>query len=431
MLDLTHTQVPNVHETNRSAGELLRLFDRLPLDNNPRLQQQLDIARRSRTSLFPWRGQFSPEFIEFMLGRYAPGGGVVVDPFVGSGTTLFEAARKGLDCIGVEINPAAAIMAGSIGFVNLNRAERLDIIASALTLCERHLPVQYTEGLFVVLNEGQEKVRPNVEMGLQAIIEEALKEPALYNLVANTVLRFMELPVQGAADFHRVLRAYTRIIEQLPSSTGRYQVFHTDARSLPIADHEIDLVVTSPPYINVFNYHQNHRRAMEMLGWDALEVARSEFGSNRKHRSNRFLTVIQYALDMLEALREMRRVLKPEGLAILVVGRESNIRGVPFQNGRIVAALAEGGAGLVLNLRQERKFKNKFGAVICEDILHFVPGGNVSQHAELTARNIALHALDEALQRAEGDPHVDIMSAVERISNVQASPIFTQKRHTH
>ncbi len=115
---------------------------------------------------------------------------------------------------------------------------------------------------------------------------------------------------------------------------------HADARCLPVKNQTVDLVVTSPPYVNVFNYHQNNRPAMELLGWNILTVAKSEFGSNRKNRGNRFLTLVQYCVDVLETLLELKRVLKYEGRVVIIVGRESNIRGVSFQNGSIVATLA-------------------------------------------------------------------------------------------
>jgi hypothetical protein len=89
----------------------------------------------------------------------------------------------------------------------------------------------------------------------------------------------------------------------------------------------------------VFNYHQNNRIAMESLRWQLLEIAKSEIGSNRKHRGNRLLTVAQYCRDMFDVFVELRRVLKPCGKAIFVIGRTSSVRGIPFQNGTIVSAL--------------------------------------------------------------------------------------------
>jgi hypothetical protein len=66
------------------------------------------------------------------------------------------------------------------------------------------------------------------------------------------------------------------------------------------------------------------------MGWDLLRVAPSEIGSNRKNRGNRFRTVVQYCLDMEQALISFWHSLKSDGLMILVVGRESNVRKLLF-----------------------------------------------------------------------------------------------------
>ena len=50
--------------------------------DEPQLQQsRLDIIDRSRTSRLPWRGQFSPELIEYLLETVCPNASVVFDPF--------------------------------------------------------------------------------------------------------------------------------------------------------------------------------------------------------------------------------------------------------------------------------------------------------------------------------------------------------------
>src|SRR5262249_39106176 len=131
----------------------------------------------------------------------------------------------------------------------------------------------------------------------------------------------------------------TRVLS-LPAADAPVRLVNCDARSLPLQDDAADFVVTSPPYVNVFNYHQQYRRSTEALGWDVLTVARSEIGSNRKHRQNRFLTVIQYCLDMTDVLQELRRVCKEDARILVIVGRESNVRKTRFFNGEIVAALA-------------------------------------------------------------------------------------------
>ena len=65
-------------------------------------QSELNIDVRTRTNLFAWNGQFSPQFVEAELTRYAKNGDLVLDPYLGSGTVLYECARKGISAYGIE-----------------------------------------------------------------------------------------------------------------------------------------------------------------------------------------------------------------------------------------------------------------------------------------------------------------------------------------
>ena len=48
---------------------------------------------------------FPPDLIEPCILAGSPPGGVVLDPFMGSGTTAMVAERNGRDAFGCEINP--------------------------------------------------------------------------------------------------------------------------------------------------------------------------------------------------------------------------------------------------------------------------------------------------------------------------------------
>lgn len=186
-------------------------------------------------------------------------------------------------------------------------------------------------------------------------------------------------------------------------------------------------MITSPPYINVFNYHQQYRASAEGLGWNLLTVAKSEIGSNRKHRANRFLTVIQYCLDITSVLCELNRVSKRSAHVIFVVGRESRVRGIPFFNGELVARLAIGSTDLHLSHRHERVFKNRFGESIVEDILHLTRRKS-SKTSDLfgssDARGIAKTVLERALEGAQGEVANDIKEAIDKVPNVEPSPLY-------
>lgn len=416
------TQQQRAEQIGRSFSE----FDSHPVDRAVIPQTHLDLVNRQRTSLFPWRGQFSPELIELLLAEFSSEGHIVVDPFVGSGTTLFECARKSLQCAGSEINPAAVEMSRTVEFANLTQEQRAASIRAAREAIGVHVGDTAMGGMFSREEKGDEEGWLALRETLRAILSQVRSNPPVWNIIANTVLRLAheKTPKHATA----ILWSFERqrqIIEQLPYTESRCEVFHCDARGLPVESGTADLVLTSPPYINVFNYHQYCRPALELMGWDMLRVATSEFGANRKHRANRFLTVVQYAIDMATALREMRRVLRPDGRAIVVIGRESNVRGVSFRNGRIVGVLGAACAGLQLVLKQERKFTTRYGRTIYEDILHFSPADVAPGLRDEIARDVGTQCLSAALRRASPEVRANIESALDCAKTVAASPLFT------
>jgi DNA modification methylase len=414
-------------QISTSIVKLLEVFENVPCDRTSIPQESLDLANKFRTSLFPWRGQFSPELVELFLDIYSQDISVILDPFVGSGTTLFEASRKGLRCYGAEINPSAVEMARTAHFANLSSAERKDIIQTAIVLAENYVrPFEWD--LFSYQEREQNSYQEpdeSVEALFGSLLSQVGKESFACNLLVNAIIRYMGYPEPRVkTDFLRALQEHIKIVKSIPYSSRECRVFHTDARSIPLSSSSIDLIITSPPYINVFNYHQNNRSAMELLGWDLLDIAKSEIGSNRKNRQNRFLTVVQYTLDMLDVLKEMRRLLRPNGRVVIVVGRESNVGGLRFKNGKLVAAIALGGADFRLEARQERKFKNKFGEIIYEDILHLVPDSTGMLADDAFARSIATWSLLEASENAPEEVRNEALEARERAGIVQKSPLF-------
>lgn len=202
-------------------------------------------------------------------------------------------------------------------------------------------------------------------------------------------------------------------------------VHHADARSLPLEDGSVDLALTSPPYINIHNYHQKFRRSVEAMDWNVLNFARSEIGSNRQNRANRFLTVIQYSLDMALALREMARAAKTGARLILVLGRESSVRGARFFNGELVARIALRSVGLELDRCQERVFRNRYGIDIYEDILHFHTGGGLCDEASTleNARHVAKRFLLETRSQAPKKERPGIDDAAASADSVSPSPV--------
>src|SRR6266487_4299939 len=433
----SHTRDILIQESHKtsptlpSLDNLIETIRQIPYDRDSVPQENLDLANKFRTSLFPWRGQFSPELVEIFLSRYGKSNSVILDPFLGSGTTLFESIRKGLKCYGTEINPSAIEMSKTAEFSNILLEERKGIIREAIIFAEKFFKSPSFD-LFSYLEEQNTSKLPDktLEDSFRTMIQETKDKPLIRNIITNAMIRFMNYKEpRTKSAFLSALEEHAKIVEQISYNSKECKVFHSDARSIPLPDNSIDLVITSPPYINVFNYHQNNRLAMEFIGWDLLDIAKSEIGSNRKNRQNRFFTVVQYALDMLDILHEIRRLLSPNGRAIFVVGRESNVRRASFNNGFLVIMLALGGAGFTLETLQERKFVNKFGETIHEDILHLIPNPTSQIAGDDFARSVAIWHLNQNISIVDKQVSSDISEAINHADNVQKSPIFNTETH--
>lgn len=386
-----------------------------PLDRDEIPPARLNIENKARSNLFPWNGQFSPQFVEALLERYANQETKIIDLFCGSGTVLAEASRLGLAATGLEINPAAYILARTYSFCNVSPTHRqnaLDAVESRLKdvllkgwpffMSPDNKPVGVYQKELISLHEKS------------TIAEKKILEPLI--ILADF---FKGVDSQKLAKTWGKLR---QVIEALPYKANPIDVIHGDARFLDFHN-QFDLVLTSPPYINVYNYHQQYRASAEALGWDLLEVARTEIGSNRKHRGNRFLTVTQYCLDLALALHSLWAATSENARLIFVLGRESRVRGIQFLNGEIAARLAVDAVGYRLLLRQERVFTNRFGQRIYEDILHFTKGQSLLAGSQEQAREVALFILQQALTHAsEQSVRDDLVDAIEKVTIVSPSP---------
>lgn len=381
----------------------------------------LNIEAKSRSNLFPWRGQFSPQLVESLLRAYAPSRATVLDPFMGSGTVLVEAARLGLAAYGCEVNPAAYLLARVYEFCSLPASERRELLDASESLLRHVRPSAFELPLF-----RSESSRDPTLRALASWIRDAVDPRVRTLLEAFVVL----LDDENSADDNTYARRWTAVravVAELPHSNLGVRALLGDARTLDLPDSSVDFVLTSPPYINVFNYHHNSRVGIELLGWKPLVVARSEIGSNRKFRQNRFLTVVQYCIDMALALSELSRVCSQEARVILVLGRESNVHKTPFFNGDILKRLATDVVGMRLHQQQERVFVNRFGQRIYEDLLHLTPA--LRRHLNRRdvvkeARVIGRDVLSEAFDRTPSDRRHYLRAAIDAAGEVEASPIL-------
>lgn len=103
---------------------------------------------------------------------------------------------------------------------------------------------------------------------------------------------------------------------------------------------------------------------------------------------------------MALSLNEAIRVCKNGSRMIYVVGRESSVLGYSFCNSELIYNIGKEIFDLKLLLRQERVFKNRYGQMIYEDIIHFENKKCKISEDEIIekARMIAIKSLKKKLE---------------------------------
>ena len=190
----------------------------------------------------------------------------------------------------------------------------------------------------------------------------------------------MRAPVKPFTQF---IKAAEIVIANCPAKVSasderRSRVTLGDARRLTfVADSSIDMVLSSPPYLNAIDYMRCSKFSLVWMGHSIAELRRvrsasvgSEVGlaaaSNsdwigsllrRMQLTSRLRArdlghVSRYAFDLQLVIAEAARVLKPGGKAIYVVG-DTCCRGTYVRNSTILTRIAQR-AGLVLTDRTSR-----------------------------------------------------------------------------
>ena len=337
--------------------------------------------------IHPFPARMAPELAQRAL-KYVPQNGRILDPMSGSGTVARAAVEAGFRCIGCDIDPLAVLMA-RVWTTPLDicriHTDAKDLVRKAKILPNSAIirtndpetkqfisywfaPRQEEDlaRLSTVLQQQNRSTKNVLTIALSRIIISKEKMASLARDTSHSrphkVADFNDFDVY--AGFLRSARhVATRLEPEL--IRGKADIRLTDARILKgIKSKSIDLVLTSPPYLNAIDYLRGHRLGLVWQGHKLgpLRKIRAEsVGAERimpKAESPvdilHFVTgrdqstlkpqhlgwIRRYACDMDAILRQLRRVVKQNGMVVLVLG-DSFLRGAVVQNAKLVEVLAK------------------------------------------------------------------------------------------
>jgi len=329
----------------------------------------------------PFPARMAPE-LAFAALRRAPSDAIVLDPMCGSGTVLQEARKQGMLAFGFDIDPLAVLVTRvtctRTDAAYVRRAAN-KLVNEARTIRSPELPwmdADPTTAKFVDFwfhSQQQKQLRRLAYL----LHERSGKIADVLRVALSRTIITKDAGASRARDVshsrpHRVrdtntydvyagfLQAVEKMVPLLDTpDKGAVSVERRDARRLPPSlKGRIDLVITSPPYLNAIDYMRGHRMSLVWLGFQIQQLSKLRSNSVGAERypekgaeslsaprvsglSERQQGMLdRYAGDTDVLMGQLAEALSPEGEAALVVG-DSTLNGVLVHNSEIIQEAAE------------------------------------------------------------------------------------------
>lgn len=367
--------------------------------------------------------KFPPQLPRLFIEELTQLGDIVLDPMMGSGTTIVEAVLAGRQGMGFDIDPLA---------IRICRVKTVPLSGEQVWVVGQYIFDQAQQSLDKRRASLEKKVEnyfddqtrkfidywflPTTTLELMALLDE------IQQVEEDTLRQFFELafssviitksggvslardlahtrphkvddknPRSALTEFKKRVEKNAKSLLRPIESAGAAKVYFGNAEKLPLADSSVDLIVTSPPYAsNAIDYMRAHKFSLAWFGYPIYKLSelRGQYigGENTSgfnfadlpDLSARIVDKVagldkkksaalhRYYSEMTRALAEARRVLKPNKTAVIVVG-SSVMKGVDTRTQNCLAEIGEqvgfrlGGIATRLLDRDRRMMPARFG----------------------------------------------------------------------
>jgi DNA modification methylase len=335
--------------------------------------------------------KFIPQLAARLIREYSIEGKWVVDPFMGSGTTLVEAKLLRRPSVGVDINPVAYLIArAKVWAIEPARLQHaVEQIALQIDSVRQPNLFRDSELTWELPSHGRllywfppESLKSlmRIQAAIDSLDDVDIKDfflcalshclkPVSYwsdKSVKPTRKLTKAVPDALAVFFRHVKRMqrgnreFWQLLCEQDALNVPAEPHCADARYLPMEDGSAHLIVTSPPYVTSYEYADLHQ--LSVLWFNAATSLR-EFRERFIGRSNgveevncaigsplarqivdklsernprKAREVALYFAEMYQCFVEMRRILSCGGRVCIVIGN-THLHGVEIQNAQVFA----------------------------------------------------------------------------------------------
>ncbi|MEK7253189.1 MAG: DNA methyltransferase, partial [Bacteroidota bacterium] len=325
-----------------------------------------DLPERERTKhvhrLHPYLGKYIPQLVEVFLRKYFKPGQTVLDPFCGSGTTLVQANELGIKSLGFDISAFNVLLCN----VKTADYEIKELKKEAITLLERVkeelIREDFSIDSFAYSKQGCLSFTTGNSYLTEWFAEPALKELLIYKhflndfkykdvfkvilsrsarsarLTTHFDLDFPKKPqlepyhcykhnrtCQPTSNALKFLERYTldtinRIIEFSKIRTSSLvEIRLADSR---YAEFEaVDGLITSPPYVGLIDYHDQHKYAFQLLELNdnsQFEIGPAKKGASLKARE-------EFVSNLAAVFKNAASRIKEGGKMVIIAGEKAGV----------------------------------------------------------------------------------------------------------
>lgn len=373
----------NVPTAVHEVGEDRRARWNALLALGPEVDAKRKSAAAGIEGWFPYYAGFNIDFaVDILAAAELPTGSVVLDPWNGSGTTTLASAEMDVLGIGVDLNPVACLVASAklvngkelagIWTLIRQRAEGL-VSERSVRVQNDPLDVWLAPAMATFVRQAVGDILTEIDSSGMSGAPCPLAASLILGLcrasrefagirqtsnptwvrpsgtppvgsVLTLIARWEEIVLSMAADVSARVGAYF----------GRAKIHCADAMALPLNDASVDFVLSSPPYCTRIDYVVSTSFELAVLGFEeqgegsvsalrreitgaplakasfqmpkeglpaGVEGVLSGISSHSSKASATYYhrTYAQYFAEMSRSLIELKRVLKPGGICVLVV----------------------------------------------------------------------------------------------------------------
>jgi DNA modification methylase len=307
LLDKQNIDLDEIERLDQELQRHLKKFSLRPSLTRPLVSFQAN-KNRPIYRWYKYKEAFSAALVEHLFQKYDVTQGKILDPFAGSGTTLFVASAAGLDADGIELLPIGQqIITAKQLLESEFTAQGLDALKrwSTQRVWEQSDAKMPLPELRITRSAYPEQTRDAIEKYMGACLQENNQVQAVLRLALLCVLESVSYTrkdgqylrwdhrsgrTQGKKPFDKgeILSFEQAICDKIDEilsdlsgaqqaslfpvecSQGKIQLYSGSCLDVmpTLSDSAYDAIMTSPPYCNRYDYTRTYALELALLGAD-------------------------------------------------------------------------------------------------------------------------------------------------------------------